>query len=137
MSRFTKRDLANATGYQTKRNDLPTRVVNKSAIIYYTIFGKHTFTDEEGNPVIEDEKKAYAKVIQNRNGTTYYIKVESDGRPFDPLGLYASREEHRLNQVRGKDSVRFTKTNEVVYNFYIKYLRTKNRVYLKNAERNM
>ncbi len=138
MARISQSELQNSIARQTKFQSKET--LNASAkpdIVYYTIFGKHTETDEDGNPTQLVEKGALAKQIRRGTKYDYYVMVGNSGRLFDPLGLYATRETSKMSQTRGKPELRLCKTNQQVFDLYVRYLRTKNKAWLRNAEREM
>ncbi len=138
MARLSQKELDAAVA--TTKVDPSQETKNlkyKPDIVYYTIWGKHSEVDEDGNPVIDKESKAYAKQVRRGSKYDYYVKVGNSGHLFDPLGLYATREESKLAMTRGKSEVRLIKTNKQVFDYYIAYLRTKNKSWLSHASREM
>lgn len=104
---------------------------------YFTVNGRQDFLDEDGYPQLTDEGEfAFAKKVStNSRKPLYYIKGGTDGHFFDPLGMYDERMHNKFKGHAGKFKFEFVQVNERAFAFYINYLRTKNRSYLLNAER--
>ena len=87
--------------------------------VYYTAGGKTKTVDSTSS---------FAKKIDRENGIdTYYIKY-ARGRVFDPWGIYQDRA-RSLNHS-------YKRVPEKIFNFYIEYLKTRNKSYLRKVERN-
>lgn len=106
----------------------------------YTFFGKHDFLDELGYPKLRIDKKIIDKVFSNNralairiNGkkARYFAKIDSRGKLCDPDGLYSQRARP------GQKSLEFKSISEKAFNFYINFLKTKNKAWLNNAEREL
>ena len=110
---------------------------NNTDTIVYTTFGEHD-TILNGYPILldndvlaETRSNAYAKKINRGDASTYYVKIGGvSGRLQDPISVFG-----KTFRPRHGNTFRFRKVSEVVFNFYIKYLRYKNPAYLRNAER--
>lgn len=104
---------------------------------YYTIFGQHSSFDDDGNPLCEDNKKAYAyrRIGTETDAESYYVKTGLHGKMFNPMGLYSEGKANKFLSKIGKNEYTFTKVNQKVFDMYLNFLRTKNIAWLNNAER--
>lgn len=104
--------------------------IETPTVIAYTIPDKSD-GEVNGNHIILDETSdfAYAK----RNGREFFVK-SNGGQLSDPFGLY-DRDIYR--RVGDHATWRWRRTSPKVFEFYLAYLRTKNKVYFRNAEREM
>lgn len=131
-------------------NDVPHEEVDRDfgeevperEVYCYTIAGDHDYLDGQGNPALmdtedeeaEDRAETFAMKVLTSSGTTrYFIKQGPDGRLFNPLGI----DEWTHNKTRkGGDKVwHYHQVGSEAFDLYIKFLRTKNTAYHKNAER--
>lgn len=129
IDRKSKVDPLKPTGVRTKQT------------VCFTIFGQHDeLVDIEGNkiengfPCTEDKEKEMAKIIYV-NPPKYYVKVDSSGMLYNPMGLY---EEGLLNKdLKYKKQWDYREVNKKVFNLYINFLKTKNQAWLTSANREM
>jgi len=96
----------------------------------YTIRGKQSSIDKVGNPLTTDSKLTYAKSYPN---DTYYIRSNNIGRLLNPQGDYG--DDKRPQDVTAGVEPHFKKVNAKVFEYYLAFLRTRNELYLNNAER--
>ena len=85
-----------------------------------------------------DHSKCYAKkiTIQSKSGTKekFYVKYDNKGFMYDPWGLYTEgTEEKKL--YGDKPTWSFRKVGERPFSYYMDYLKTRNKAWLRNAER--
>ena len=122
---------------QNKDRVDPLREPKANEIYLYTISSRQDYKDEDGNFRIEsmDLDKArvhpYIHAIQTPN--RFMVKVGQNGRLFNPYGLYSEGMETK--QRVGRPTWKFVTTNENNFKNYVKFLTTKNEIFLKNAER--
>lgn len=122
---------------QNKDRVDPLREPKVNEILLYTISSRQDYKDENGNFRIEsmDLQKAkehpYIHAIQTPN--RFMVKVGQNGRLFNPYGLYSEGMETK--QRVGRPTWKFVTTNENNFKNYVKFLTTKNEIFLKNAER--
>jgi len=89
-----------------------------------------------GKTVPIDDVKAYAKKItMHRGGVKYFVKRDRHGQIFNPWGLYAQGRQFATDGTRGTAEVSFTKINQKGFEYYLKFLTTKNASWLTNAQR--
>ena len=103
----------------------------------YTVIGRHDFVDDNGffqvnfQPIEEAKKNPYVHAIKHQN--RYLVKLGENGRLFNPYGLYSEGMETK--QRVGRPTWKFINTTKNNFEQYITFLKTKNEVFLKNAER--
>ena len=122
------------------KNPLVPSAEKTKKTVKFTVFGQHdTLCDTNGNevengfPVTEDDNKCMAR-IEHQNPPQYFIKVNSQGKPFNPVGP----EEGQLNKdLKYKKQWEFKGVNKKVFNFYLNFLKTKNMSWLNNAGREL
>jgi hypothetical protein len=111
----------------------------------FTSMGKEDEVDGDGNPLLwdgnykgrvvdaENRPEAYAKRVRAGRSHKYFVKKGGDGKFYNPLGLY---EETRYATKRvGLDIYKFKEVPFKAFVLYLKFLKTKNRAWLQNAER--
>ena len=91
-----------------------------------------------GQEIDVNNSKCYAKkiIIQSESGTRekFYVKYDDKGFMYDPWGLYTEGvEERRL--YGDKPAWVFRKTTKKSFYYYLDYLKTRNKAWLRNAER--
>ena len=122
---------------QNKDRVDPLREPKLNEICLYTISNRQDYKDENGDFRIEsmDLQKAkehpYIHAIQTPN--RFMVKVGQNGRLFNPYGLYSEGMETK--QRVGRPTWKFVTTNQNNFKNYVKFLTTKNEIFLKNAER--
>ena len=110
-------------------------------VVVFTMLGKQD--KMWGNyPIIEvlrseidDSADAFAYRLWNGNRFKYFVKQGRYGKLFDPTGIYSEGTIKKRNRRAGKPEWTFTEVTELVFNLYIDFLRTKNGMYLRHAER--
>ena len=91
-----------------------------------------------GQEIDADSPKCYAKkiTIQSEGGIKekFYVKYDDKGFMYDPWGLYTEGKEGR--KLYGDEPTwSFVKITKKSFYYYIDYLRTRNKAWLHNAER--
>jgi len=91
-----------------------------------------------GQEVDVDNSKCYAKkvTINSEAGATekFYVKYDDKGFMYDPWGLYTEGKEDR--KLYGDEPTwSFRKITKKPFYYYLDYLRTRNKAWLHNAER--
>lgn len=105
--------------------------------IFYTTIEQHTDLDNEGFPLTDNEENSCAKLHKNQNRNRYFIKIDTYGKPYNPIGMYSENQINKFSSKAGKKIYTFKETNEKAFNHYINFLKTKNLAWLRNAEREM
>lgn len=73
--------------------------------------------------------ECFAKKVKTENGIVrYYVKTDVEANFFDPWGMYSEGTEKQRRYV-------FKETKLKAFNYYLTFLKTKNRAWKLNAER--
>jgi len=113
--------------------------VQKENTVLYTISGREDFVDREGffrigfQPIERAKVNPYVHAIKHQQ--RYLVKLGENGKLFNPYGLYSEGMETK--QRVGRPTWKFMNTTKSNFNQYINFLKTKNELFLKNAEREM
>jgi hypothetical protein len=111
----------------------------ESQELLYTISGFESETDENGVPLITDQKnddKVFAKKIIKQNGSTkYLIRFNKDGKMYNPASMYDDKKNTFFLDNITRSSKEFKEVSYRVFDMYVKFLKTKNTAWLSNAER--
>lgn len=100
--------------------------------LYTFIDGKNGKNrDDFGNWVTEDEKAAFAKTVVDNNKMTHFILGDKKGF-YDP-----AKDENKSSKHKVIERWSWVKVSTTVLNYYLSFLRTKNKTYLNHAEREM
>lgn len=105
---------------------------------YYTtaISPKYEFEmDEDGNArLINDKEFVFADAKYDGFKKKYYVKILNDGRVFDPYSkqTYFPDKTDKLLYPNGD---RYLEVGKNCFDYYLIYLRTRNKLYLNLAER--
>jgi hypothetical protein len=107
---------------------------------FFTLVGFEDFIDSVGLAKLtnENNEKVFAKQISRKDGTTkFMIRLASNGKLFNPLSIYGVEQDNSfLNRVC-RSNKKFREVNQKTFDWYLKFLNTKNIGWLNNAEREM
>ena len=116
-------------------------ISNESAdsnIEYYTMIGKHQFIDENKNPRCNTEtSEVCAKKVTNQSSTKFYIKAGVYGKIYNPIGMFSEGTAAKFLARAGKKAWDYKQVNFKVFDMYVSFLKTKNKAWLNNAEREL
>lgn len=118
---------------------------------YYTLIGNEDFLDQNGNPCRENLDDAVcAKAVKNKLpkafrsnsfnnetvGYSFYIKVLPNKVIYNPIQRYAIKgsKPSFIDSVC-KDNIKFLEVNQMIFEKYMTFLRTKNTQWLTEAQR--
>lgn len=127
-----------------------TKAEENADVMVYTIKGKEDYTDSEGFPLLADTihqsttgktrtlkaetlPEAYAKKVFNGNRYRYYVKISNFGNFYDPNGLYSEWTQNK--KAKGEYVWKFREVNPKTFSMYISFLKTNNKAWVINAER--
>ena len=101
-------------------------------------FGHYVFS--ELNTIDPEDKNCYAKkaVIAKQGGGNrfkHYVKFGIDGKMFDPWGMFSEGTQGKYAKRYGKSQWSFREVSEKCFSFYNKFLQSRNKAWLTNAER--
>ena len=103
---------------------------------FYTMFGKHDWVDEEGFPRMDSESvDTYAKSIIDENKNKFFVKRGRYGKLFNPIGIYSEGTAGKQMRHAGRPEWQFKEASQKTFDFYIRFLKTRNSAWLHNAER--
>ena len=105
----------------------------------YTILGNQTALLDD-YPTLsncdDNSDLAYAKQEVINNKEYYSIKLDDEGLLLNPISANSMNKDHKFKVLKGKDkSWQYIKVNKECFNYYLDFLKTKNTLYLKYAER--
>lgn len=122
---------------------------------FYTIDKYKAHIDDNGNYIVlEETDKVYAKAIKDRptksfskssspidqTSYRYYIKINPDKSPFNPLETHSSLENSKKRSFVDavcKTGKTFLEVNQSIFNKYLAFLKTKNTRWLKEIIRDI
>lgn len=152
--RIRKEDIQKSV-HNTKKQTMvnnPTIESDRNVRVF-TLHGDHEYYDvvDDTNPLsfpalndiefdngsilyAENRDEALAKTVQYTDQkVVYYTKQGMDTRLYDPLGMFSER--HKRKGMGKQTYFKYIKVNKKTFMAYVNYLRTKNRAYLLEAER--
>jgi hypothetical protein len=105
---------------------------------YYTSLGSESFIDKEGFPSERSESKlTCAKKIKDKQskrfsgetGFSFYIKAYGAKKIYNPYTKHTIEKNNNPSRIENmcKSSEYFLEVNEYVFNKYLNYLKTKNK----------
>jgi len=90
--------------------------------------------DINGTPHKWNKKRTLnEKWLAQKKGCSYWVTVSSEGFLFNPLDL--SENIDKIDKERGKRFYSLQKCGPLCYNYYVNFLRTKQRTHLILAQR--
>lgn len=106
--------------------------------VSYTLYGKHSSLDDQGYPLTTVEKETFARKILSPAGYyNYWVMIGPEGRLFNPYGLLSSSYQAGHKSVKGRSDYQLSKCNQAVFSYYIRFLKTQNAAWIRDAERQM
>lgn len=117
-------------------NDNTKEKVDSFGTDFYTLIGEEEFLADDYPRRYNPDLKVYAKKSQKRDGSfKFMIRTNNNGKLFDPTSVYGKEKYSTFLDRVCKSNDKFRTVNEKAFNWYIKFLRTKNTAWLYNAER--
>ena len=83
----------------------------------------------------QENEKTVAKYYHVENIKQYAIKLSTNNELFNPYSIYDTEKSHSPLHDTIRNSNRFIFVNQTVFEYYLKFLMTKNNAWLKKAER--
>jgi hypothetical protein len=113
--------------------------LSNNKIIIFTILGSHKSLDD-GYPILtnqdEESDLAFAKRETVNGKENYFIKTDDENSLYNPISSSPSNRDHKFKVLKNQPkSWQFSKVNAECFNQYITFLKTKNLLYLKYANR--
>ena len=128
MARISNDELDDAVYKPSPSNDNEIQDKDSRDVIAYT-----TLLEE----VEEDDSSAYAKTVRINNKTVYYVKQDKYGNLYNPSGMYSEGNASKELRHAGRPNWVFRDVEKKVFDYYLKFLETKNEAWLTNAEREL
>ncbi|NBX73262.1 MAG: hypothetical protein EBQ89_03070 [Alphaproteobacteria bacterium] len=82
-----------------------------------------------------DDNTVLAKTINKDNHIIYQIKISNNNELFNPFSKLDREKSYSFLDNVVRPSNKFINTNQSVFNYYLKFLSTKNNAWLVKAER--
>lgn len=102
----------------------------------YTMVGLESFVDDDELPRTNDNDKIFAKRVARPNGTTkYLIRLGANGKLFNPVSIYGIEQQKTFLDRICRSDKRFKEVSSKTFEYYTKFLTTKNTTLLYHAER--
>lgn len=103
----------------------------------FTMLGMEDFLDDNQCPQTRiDDKRTYAKKITRNDGTIKYtIKMAPDKKLFNPISPIDKDSNSVFLDKVSRSNDKFRSVNQKTFDWYLKFLSTKNTAWLYNAER--
>ena len=106
---------------------------------FYTVAGLEDFLDSNSNPRVNDQDnaKVLAKKIMREDGSVrYWIKLTNNSKLYNPFSIYGEEKNSSfLDRVCRNTGNKFREVSSRTFDFYLKFLQTKNAAWFNNAER--
>lgn len=130
----------------TKNNDGLTDRGEIKESVGYTISDKPSrnknghYDFSTAKTIEESDKNCFAKKVSIKTSkkeikNKYYVKSNLQGFLFDPWGLFSEGTQGDYARGYGKSAWSFKEVPEKCFDFYVKFLQSKNQAWFKNAER--
>lgn len=105
--------------------------------IYYTINEHQEDLDQYNSPIrLQDDEHVYAKRTIKADGShKYSIRLATDGKLYNPISIYGYEKQNNFLDRVCRSNDKFKQVNSKTFDWYIKFLSTKNQAWLANAER--
>ena len=105
-------------------------------IIFYSFLGDHDYLEQNEFPAVyEEDSRVLAKKTIGPRIDTYEIKFDHHNQMFNPIGLYTNKSDKIFLRKRDIERQRFVKVDKDVFENYVKFLSTKNALWLARATR--
>ena len=128
MARISNEELGDAVYKPSSLDDNEIQDEDERGVVAYT-----TLLEE----VEEDAAAAYAKIVRVNDKVIYYVKQNKYGSLYNPTGMYSEGNESKQLRHAGRPNWVFRDVNKKVFDYYLKFLETKNEAWLNNAEREL
>lgn len=127
----------------------PVHNINKSDGIseYYTLLGNHSFLDEDGFPRLDNQssKLVFAKCVRNKLNKTlgsssqfrFYMLLSPSNKPYNPIPKEAISDGRKFIDKVCKDPFIFKEVNQIIFQKYLEFLKSKNTRWITDIERDL
>lgn len=105
----------------------------------YCIFGSHDVLDSDGYPVVvntNNKSPILAYKTKKPNGDfKYMVRINYEKKMYNPLSIYGQDKSFKLLDNITRSSIEYKEVNSTAFDFYLRFLSTKNTAWLNKAER--
>lgn len=113
--------------------------ISDQNITRYCLVDNKTTEDDSGYPIINNPKKesdVLAYKTQKVNGDyKFMIRINADRKLYNPLSIYGKDRSFRLLDNITRSNLEYKEVNSIAFDFYLRFLSTKNTAWLNKAER--
>jgi hypothetical protein len=106
--------------------------------VCYGILGTHDNIDEHNLPIVNptNTKFILAKKILKTNGDyKFLIRINTEHKLYNPLSIYGREKSGQLLSNITRSNIEYREVNCRAFDFYLRFLSTKNIAWLYKAER--
>lgn len=110
----------------------------KQSDSYYCLNGCGDSLDDNNNSLCKNENNkniCAKKIIRDDNSIKYLIKTGDDRKLYNPISIYGSLQNKNFLESISRNQNSFKEVNSMVFDLYLRFLKTKNVAYLHQAER--
>lgn len=110
---------------------------NAESVELYTILGAEDFLDENNSPKLKiEDKRTYAKKTTRIDGSIKYsIRMGADKKLYNPTSPIDTDNGSVFLDKVSRSNDKFRSVNKKTFDWYLKFLSSKNTAWLHNAER--
>jgi hypothetical protein len=105
----------------------------------YCLIGQNDDTDDNGYPVVtkpNSKSNILAYKTKKTNGDyKFMIRINSDRKVYNPLSIYGRDRSYNLLSNITRSSIDYKEVSSTAFDFYLRFLSTKNTAWLNKAER--
>ena len=128
MARISNEEMNESVYKPSPKNANEMQDEDSRDVIAYTVL-----LEEVG----ENDPSAYAKTVRINGKKIYYVKQDKYGKLYNPRGMYSEGNESKELRHAGRPNWIFRDVEKKVFDYYLKFLKTKNEAWLTNAEREL
>lgn len=109
---------------------------NNLSKVYYTLIGQEEFLENEEPRRHNDDDLVFAKKLQKQDGSyKTMIKIANNGKLYNPITIYGQEKTNVFLDRVCRSNDKFRTVNMKAFEWYVKFLSTKNMAWFHNAER--
>jgi hypothetical protein len=108
-----------------------------TSILAYTLSGEIDIEDNDVNLLVTSNgEQICAKTISRIDGSIkHMIRIDSNNKFYNPISIYGTENNKTFLDRICRSNQKFREVSEKTLNFYVKFLQSKNILWLNNAER--
>jgi len=108
-----------------------------TSILAYTLSGEIGIEDNDVNLLVTSNgEQICAKTISRIDGSIkHMIRIDSNNKFYNPISIYGTENNKTFLDRICRSNQKFREVSEKTLNLYVKFLQSKNILWLNNAER--